>query len=117
MILQRKKTNGDVEKPITPSATNQKIPKVSIISSITMMFTEPSVYIPILINQSGSFVFYFILLHEPISVAGPVCNSLTFIFTAITGYFVFKEEIHSPLLLIIGIIFVLFGIYICITNE
>jgi hypothetical protein len=41
-------------------------------------------------------VFLFLLSKEPVSVAAPVCNALTFVFTAITGYFI-GEEVHALL--------------------
>lgn len=81
------------------------------------VFLEPSVYIPLIINQCGSLIFYTILFKEPISIASPVCNSLTFIFTALTGYFIFREEVQYPMFLCIGIGLVLLGIYICIRSQ
>ncbi len=88
-----------------------------VFSSIFNMFKEPTILIPFAINQLGSLAFYYVLIHEPISIAAPVCNSLTFILTAITGHFVLGEEIPSPGLLLLGIAAVISGIYICITSS
>jgi drug/metabolite transporter (DMT)-like permease len=82
-------------------------------ATLQQLFVNPMIFLPFLINQSGSLVYYFLLSQEPISKAAPICNSLTFIMTAITGYVFLKEEIKSPLLLIIGSILVLCGIYLC----
>mmetsp|Transcript_16728 Transcript_16728/g.15087 ORF Transcript_16728/g.15087 Transcript_16728/m.15087 type:complete len:182 (+) Transcript_16728:35-580(+) len=109
--------SNDQENGITHTTNKNKPITKSYFQLIKVLFTEPTVYLPFLINQSGSLVFYVVLFREPISIAAPVCNSLTFIFTAVTGYVVFKEEVQSPSLLIIGIILVLIGIYICMTNQ
>ena len=58
------------------------------INIIKRLFNDPKVYIPYGINQSGSFLFYFLLSREPVSRAAPICNALTFIFTAITGFYI-----------------------------
>lgn len=83
-----------------------------ITNDLYRLITKPILFIPYLINQSGSLVYYYLLSHEPITKANPLCNSLTFIFTAITGYFYFKEEVKSPFLLFLGILLVLIGVYI-----
>ena len=85
----------------------------SHISTLRHFCLEPRIFLPFLINQSGSIVYYLLLSKEPISKAAPICNALTFILTAITGYIFLKEEIRSPLLLVFGSFLVLFGISIC----
>lgn len=76
-------------------------------------FLRPSICLPILINQMGSVAFYFLLATDDISIAVPLCNSLTFVFTGITGW-ILGERIHQPMLFILGVIFVLIGIYLCV---
>lgn len=51
------------------------------------LFTHPQLFLPYIINQLGSLVYYAMLSKEPISRANPICNSMTFLFTAITGTF------------------------------
>lgn len=89
----------------------------SHISTLRHFCVEPRIFLPFLFNQSGSIVYYLLLSREPISKAAPICNALTFILTAITGYVFLKEEIRSPLLLIIGSFLVLLGIYICCSGN
>lgn len=38
------------------------------------------------LNQTGSVVYFFTLQNVDLSLSVPVANSLTFIFTAITGW-------------------------------
>lgn len=89
----------------------------SHIATLRHFCVEPRIFLPFLVNQSGSIVYYLLLSKEPISKAAPICNALTFILTAITGYFFLKEEIRSPLLLILGSLLVLLGIYICCSGH
>mmetsp|Transcript_174 Transcript_174/g.216 ORF Transcript_174/g.216 Transcript_174/m.216 type:complete len:129 (+) Transcript_174:245-631(+) len=93
--------------------TNDSNLRKSHFATLHQLFVNPMIFLPFLINQSGSLVYYLLLSLEPISKAAPICNGLTFISTAITGYVFLKEEIKSPLLLIIGSILVLCGIYLC----
>lgn len=89
----------------------------SILNILKRFFTDPLLFLPFLLNQSGSFFFYYIISTQPISIASPICNALSFIFTAITGYWFFKEELQSLSTLVIGIFLILLGSYICITST
>lgn len=92
-------------KEIVFLVTNLKVRRISIIN-----FTKLIVYyksnvcnsfyfftqyiVPFLFNQCGS-VLYFLTLHSiDLSLAVPVSNSLTFVFTAITGWFLGEEKVH-----------------------
>ena len=76
-------------------------------------FTNIKFIVPFALNQSGSMVYYYLLGTADISLASPICNSLTFTFTAITSILVFGERLDSPFHTILGIIFVLFGVTLC----
>jgi drug/metabolite transporter (DMT)-like permease len=78
-------------------------------------FLRPSIILPIAINQLGSLAFYFLLATDDISIAVPLCNSLTFAFTGVTGWLL-GERIHQPILFVLGIALVLSGIYLCVLS-
>lgn len=78
---------------------------------------EPRILIPFGFNQIGSLAFYALLSTEPVSIASPVCNSLTFLFTALTSYFVFNETVKYPFYLFIGSCFILYGTYLCMLQD
>ena len=80
------------------------------------LVTEYNTLIPYAINQCGSLLFLYLLSSEPVSQAVPIVNSLTFIFTAIVGYFFCGEKIGSPILLFIGVLLVLVGTYVCLIS-
>lgn len=105
-------------KSLLPSSTNNNanVESKTYINTIKKFVTDPFMFLPFLLNQSGSFFYYFIISSQPISVASPICNSLAFMFTAMTGYCYFKEELHSLSLLLIGVCFVLTGSFVCISS-
>lgn len=111
--LHKEATLNDCDKPI--NFLNKFA--LSNLSKLKGLFTNPQLFLPYIINQMGSLVFYVMLSTEPISRANPICNSLTFLFTAVTGYLVFGERFPSPSILIIGVIFIVSGIYICVTAS
>lgn len=88
----------------------------SMFGSLYRLLTKPKLLVPFLVNQSGSFVFYYLLASEPVSRASPICNALTFIFTAATGYTCFGEEVRYPWLLFLGITLVLGGVCVCMLD-
>lgn len=90
--------------------------KATMTATLYRLMTKPRLLLPFLVNQSGSFVFYYLLSSEPVSRASPICNALTFMFTAITGYTLFGEEVRYPSLLCLGIALVLVGVYICMLD-
>ena len=90
----------------------------SWVTGIRNFVLQPDLLIPYVINQSGSlFFFIFIMPTDPITISAPICNSLSFIFTAITSYGYFKEELHSWQHLFLGILLVLIGSFVCINSE
>ncbi|XP_070556003.1 transmembrane protein 234 homolog [Ptychodera flava] len=55
------------------------------VAEIIFLATNWKYIVPFLINQSGSLVYYLTLASADLSLAVPVTNSLTFIFTTLTG--------------------------------
>ena len=79
-------------------------------------FLNPQVLFPFLLNQSGSMVFCFLLATENISTTVPVCNSLTFIFTGITGWLLGEKFTH-PIMFVAGLAMVVCGLSICAMSS
>lgn len=70
--------------------------------------------IPFLINQSVSVLYFWTLANTELSVAVPVVNSLTFIFTVVTGV-ILKERLDRQTLF--GSILITIGIILCIFGK
>ena len=84
------------------------------ISEWKYMLTTPTYLIPFLLNQSGSVVYYIALSQSELSVAVPVTNSLTLLFTLLSGL-ALGERVHKKILL--GMVLVMIGITLCVTSK
>eukprot|EP00106_Octopus_bimaculoides_P005214 XP_014772656.1 PREDICTED: transmembrane protein 234-like [Octopus bimaculoides] len=67
-----------------------------------------------LINQCGSILFYLTLASADLSIAVPLTNSLTFVFTVLTGCFL-GEKI--PRQSQFGMLLIVFGVSLCIFSK
>ena len=77
-------------------------------------FRHVSVWLPYVVNQSGSLLFYVTLSQTDISIAVPACNALSLVFSIGTSWFVLKEPIERPIHTLIGATLVMVGVAICI---
>ena len=55
---------------------------------VKFLFTKPKYLIPVTLNQSGSLLYLLTLQNANLSSAVPIANSLSFLFSAISGYYV-----------------------------
>ena len=95
------------------ATTPNKHQNESVFQTLKRFVQDLNIVIPWMLNQLGSVVFFILLSTEPISIASPVANALTFLFTAITSYTVFNERVRYPWLLILGTILIIGGTALC----
>eukprot|EP01041_Mallomonas_annulata_P000873 gene873-1698_t len=88
----------------------------STFETLKAFLTNPRAFIPMIINQIGSALFYYILATEDLTSSSLICNALTFGFTGLTGWML-GERTNSPFLLLLGILLVLIGTTICMTST
>uniref|UniRef100_H3HB45 BCNT-C domain-containing protein n=1 Tax=Phytophthora ramorum TaxID=164328 RepID=H3HB45_PHYRM len=72
--------------------------------------------LPFALNQSGSVVYVYLLGSADISNAVPICNSLTFVFTAITSRLL-GEKPQRPASTYTGMVLILLGVAICFNSK
>lgn len=72
--------------------------------------------VPFLINQCGSLVYVYLLGSTDISMAVPICNSLTFVFTGIAARLLGDKEDFSWKKMA-GTACVLTGVAICVHSK
>ncbi|CAI5727376.1 unnamed protein product [Peronospora effusa] len=72
--------------------------------------------LPFLLNQSGSVAYVYLLSSTDISNAVPICNSLTFVFTAITSRLL-GEKLQRPASTYTGMLLILLGVAICFNSK
>ncbi|TMW57440.1 hypothetical protein Poli38472_003365 [Pythium oligandrum] len=72
--------------------------------------------VPFLLNQSGSVAYVYLLGSTDISNAVPICNSLTFVFTAMTSRLL-GEKPRRPLSTYTGMVLILLGVLLCYQSK
>lgn len=82
-----------------------------------MKYLDSRILVPFAINQCGSLVFYYVLSEQPLSIAVPSVNALTFFFTAITSLFVTRERPKNALMAFVGVVCVIVGIGLMISSQ
>jgi drug/metabolite transporter (DMT)-like permease len=87
----------------------------SVVSSLSK-FRRISVWLPYVVNQAGSLLYYFTLSQSDLSVAVPVCNALSLVFSIITSYFM-GERVDQPLRTMLGATLVMGGVAICLVSR
>lgn len=72
-------------------------------------------YVPFLINQFGSVLYYWTLSTANLSVAVPLTNSLTFLIASVTGQLL-GERVSGPYFYL-GVFLILSGTFISTTSA
>mmetsp|Transcript_1329 Transcript_1329/g.1775 ORF Transcript_1329/g.1775 Transcript_1329/m.1775 type:complete len:132 (-) Transcript_1329:25-420(-) len=88
---------------------------LQFLSEFYFLFTRWQYLVPFLINMSGSVVFYKSLGDSELSLVVPITNSLTFLFTTLTSRMLGEQQLNKYSL--VGIIFVLIGVSICVQSK
>ena len=68
------------------------------------------------LNQLGSALYAMLLGTLDLSLAVPLCNSLTFVVTAVTGYLL-GEHVQNPTMLFFGSVLVVLGTVTCMVSQ
>lgn len=72
--------------------------------------------VPFALNQSGSVFYVYLLGSADISNAVLICNSLTFVFTAITSRLL-GDKPQCPISTYTGMVLILLGVAICFNSK
>ncbi|KAJ8655543.1 hypothetical protein O0I10_008829 [Lichtheimia ornata] len=79
------------------------------------LFTRWQYVLPLALNLSGSVVYYYTLGQSEMSLAVPITNSLTFIFSLFTGLLLGEELGGKDTWL--GMVLVIAGVLICVASK
>ncbi|XP_018328957.1 transmembrane protein 234 homolog isoform X2 [Agrilus planipennis] len=79
------------------------------------LFTNINYIIPLIVNQLGSVFYFFVLQSSDLSLAVPVANSLSFVFTAISGWALGEKLPDRSALW--GIALILLGSMLCCSEK
>lgn len=90
-------------------------PVRQFVAELLFLMTNWKYLVPFLLNQSGSVMYYITLASADLSLAVPITNSLTFIFTAISGHML-GERIKSRKT-VFGMVLVVAGVTLCVLDK
>mmetsp|Transcript_6258 Transcript_6258/g.9090 ORF Transcript_6258/g.9090 Transcript_6258/m.9090 type:complete len:150 (+) Transcript_6258:127-576(+) len=79
-------------------------------------FVRFQVFVPYILNQVGSLLYYKLLGTSDLTFAVPGCNASALVFSLMTSYLL-GERIDRPSLGIFGASLVTFGVGICIVSD
>lgn len=82
---------------------------------LKFLITNWKYIVPFLVNQCGSVLYYLTLASAELSVAVPITNSLTFLFTIISGWFLGDKIRHWETY--VGMLLVLAGVALCVSDK
>ena len=87
----------------------------SMVQSL-LRFRRVRVWLPYLLNQSGSILYYKLLATSDLSLSVPVCNALALVFSSATS-FLLGERVDRPVAAIFGSLLVTLGVAICMASK
>ena len=85
-----------------------------ILMEVVFLIKNWTYTVPLIANQLGSALFFFCLTRTELSLAVPVVNSLTFIFTTITGYYLGESLSRKT---VFGASLVTVGAILCVLSS
>ena len=88
---------------------------VQLVMEIKFLALRWQYFLPFLVNQSGSVLYYFTLSQADISLAVPITNSLTFLVTSLVSRFM-GERVNSNWTYV-GMALVVSGVALCVLSK
>jgi len=107
---------GKVEPKDSESTDKESSTFLSSVKESLSKFRQWRVWLPYALNQCGSVLYYYLLASSDLSVAVPVCNALSLVFSCITSYML-GERVDQPLKAIVGSALVMVGVAICMSSQ
>jgi drug/metabolite transporter (DMT)-like permease len=114
--LLRASSTSNPAAPTADAASDTKATFAQSVVSSLSKFRRISVWLPYVVNQAGSLLYYFALSQSDLSVAVPVCNALALVFSIATSYFM-GERVDQPLRTMLGATLVMGGVAVCLVSR
>ncbi|XP_038650694.1 transmembrane protein 234 isoform X1 [Scyliorhinus canicula] len=88
---------------------------IQLFAEMKFLFLNYKYLVPFLLNQSGSVIYYFTLASTDLSLAVLLSNSLTFLFTLLTGKLL-GEDIGGKQATA-GMLLIIVGVTLCVAST
>jgi Putative transmembrane family 234 len=89
---------------------------LQVMSNSATKFFNIRVWLPYALNQSGSILFYVALSRSDLTLAVPVCNALSLVFSVVAS-FALGEYVDKPGRAVLGSALVMIGVGICVNSR
>lgn len=109
-------TNPLLRKGSVEVESSSSSKKKNVLASSLKFFLNIKVWLPYVLNQSGSVVFYVLLANSDISMAVPICNATALLFSFVTSSLL-GEPIQKPFRTAAGGFLILVGVAICVSSQ
>lgn len=90
------------------------IKKNPLVKSLSRLL-RVGVWLPYLLNQCGSLLYYKLLATSNLTLSVPICNALALVFSSMTG-FLLGERVDKPMRAALGSALVSVGVGICVMS-
>ena len=84
----------------------------SYILTKLVILANYKVWLPYLINQLGSILYYKTLASSNLTLSVPICNATAMVFSSITSA-ILGERVNQPIRAAVGVMVVLSGVAVC----
>ena len=89
----------------------------SFILNKLVLLINIKVWLPYLLNQCGSLLYYKTLASSNLTLSVPICNALSLVFSCVTSALL-GERMNRPRRAIFGVVLILLGVGVCMySNE
>ncbi|KAL7448505.1 hypothetical protein ACHAWC_000681 [Mediolabrus comicus] len=106
---------GSIESKSSSNNTDEQEETKSVLKSLFRL-ARIKVWLPYLINQLGSLLYYKQLASSNLTLSVPICNATAMVFSCITSFFL-GERVNQPRRAVLGVILILLGVQICIYSS
>lgn len=109
-------TNPMIRKGALEVAENMDQKNDQQFLSAVKKFKNVRVWLPYVLNQAGSVVYYILLASSDLTLAVPICNGLALVFSCLTSV-VLGEQVDKPFRAFLGAALVMLGTALCMITQ
>ncbi len=106
---------GSIESKSSSNNTEEQEETKSVLKSLFRL-ARIKVWLPYLINQLGSLLYYKQLASSNLTLSVPICNATAMVFSCITSFFL-GERVNQPRRAVLGVTLILLGVQICMYSS
>jgi len=110
------KTTTEKKKGASDGSSTTDGDAKSFIGGKLALLANVKVWLPYLINQMGSLLYYKTLASSNLTLSVPICNATAMVFSSITSA-ILGERVDQPGRAILGVVLVLSGVAVCMYSS